>query len=303
MRYFILSIILTIMVISACGGGRGSASDGSGHYEERDVEKIVFHSNRSGDAFQIFVIDYDGTNLLQLTDEGENFFPSWSPDRSMIAYTSVEDEERFQIYTMRANGRFQRNISENQGPEKEPTYTPDGTQLVYASAIQGNYDIWIMNEDGSDKKQLTIHLRDDFAPSVTPDGNYIIFTSARDGNEEIYQMTIQGTEFKNLTQSDSYDSYGMVSPTGDQIVFQSDRTGTPQIFVMNRDGGNPKQVSKDVPMAIRPCFSRDGEKVVYSGGEEDALDLRVVDTDGRNPELLEGQSTPNSSEYPRWSFQ
>ena len=41
-----------------------------------DSRHIIFSSNRSG-AYQLYTVDYDGSNLRQLTSAGENKMPAW----------------------------------------------------------------------------------------------------------------------------------------------------------------------------------------------------------------------------------
>ncbi len=59
----------------------GSSSDESPTYSP-DGRKIAFASTRSYGSrreTQIYVVDVDGANLRQLTREGNNYAPSWSP--------------------------------------------------------------------------------------------------------------------------------------------------------------------------------------------------------------------------------
>ena len=53
-----------------------------------DGSKLAFSSNRTG-TYQIFVMNADGTNVVQLTNSGSsNTQPAWSPDGTKIAFCS-----------------------------------------------------------------------------------------------------------------------------------------------------------------------------------------------------------------------
>jgi Tol biopolymer transport system component len=67
---------------------------------------------------QIYVIDADGTDLQQITDEGENRWPTWSPDGSRIAF--VRDGG---LYTMAPDGSDVREL-EGVRPEGPIAWNP-----------------------------------------------------------------------------------------------------------------------------------------------------------------------------------
>ncbi len=86
-------------------------------------KRIAFSGFTKGKN-QIFTIKPDGSELLQLTDKGNNEEPSFSPDGRFIAFTS-DREGKKSIYTMRIDGEKQRKItpksfSEAFGPSWSP---------------------------------------------------------------------------------------------------------------------------------------------------------------------------------------
>lgn len=52
-----------------------------------DGTKVAFASDRSG-SWQIYVMDADGGNVVQLTSNGNHTQPAWSPDGKHIVYTT-----------------------------------------------------------------------------------------------------------------------------------------------------------------------------------------------------------------------
>lgn len=62
-----------------------------------DEERIAFNSNRTGNE-EIYVIDIDGTGLVQLTHYPEDdAIPVWSPDGSQIAFLSDRENKSVMI--------------------------------------------------------------------------------------------------------------------------------------------------------------------------------------------------------------
>jgi TolB protein len=72
----------------------------------------------------IFVIGIDGQSPIQLThDQGDNEAPSWSPDGSLIVFSSTR-EGPSRIYVMTAYGTDQRRLLDLKGEQTEPDWSP-----------------------------------------------------------------------------------------------------------------------------------------------------------------------------------
>jgi TolB protein len=67
--------------------------------------KWISYVGRTNGKNQIFMLKSDGTDLRQLTFEGNNEGPSFSPDGLFLAYDSDSEGKRG-IYITRGNGAF-----------------------------------------------------------------------------------------------------------------------------------------------------------------------------------------------------
>ncbi len=91
-----------------------------------DATKIAWYRSTPSDS-QVWVGDFDPftqtvSNQQQLTTEGLNFDPTWSPDGSQIAFYSDRDGN-FEIYVMFADGSDQTNITNTpDANETEPSW-------------------------------------------------------------------------------------------------------------------------------------------------------------------------------------
>jgi Tol biopolymer transport system component len=74
-----------------------------------DGTRIAFASNRSG-TNQIYVMNADGSNVVQLTTIGSNTEPAWSPDGSKIIFTSVQGNQS-DIWVMSSTGLNTANLT------------------------------------------------------------------------------------------------------------------------------------------------------------------------------------------------
>ena len=128
--------------------GLATGGADSGPEFSPDHSKIVFDralSTKAPDARSaIFVMDIDGRHLTQLTEYSMNaIYPRWSPDGSRIAFSSngdnFTDALPANIYVIRADGSHLTQITHRSRGSHAftPDWSPDGNQLIYATASPG----------------------------------------------------------------------------------------------------------------------------------------------------------------------
>lgn len=99
----------------------------------------------------IFIMDADGKNKVQLTDNAKaNFAPFFHPDNERIIFASnmdSEDGRTFDLYMINVYGRGLKRITFNPSFDGFPMFTKDGKKLVFASnrnaANEGDTNIFI----------------------------------------------------------------------------------------------------------------------------------------------------------------
>lgn len=176
-----------------------------------DGKELVFVSNRlnasknSTEDFEIFRMDPDGNNLIQLTQNVINDRePIFSPDGSKIAFSSVPGGNS-DISIMNRDGSGVQKLTSHSAKDSEPVFSPDGSQIVFSSNRDGDFNLYVIDKDGSKLQQLTTHSKDDIEPGFLPllSGRKIIFTSKRTGNDELFVMNCVGTATRYITSCDA----------------------------------------------------------------------------------------------------
>jgi Tol biopolymer transport system component len=214
-----------------------------------DRTKLAF--TRPFPTSHIYVMDADGTNLRQLTNDslyGENN-PDWSPDGSRIAF-----ERNGQIVIMNADGTNPTVVPHSdQDADRVPSWSPDGTKLAVArdrgfSQIE---KIWVISLDGTEAVQLTDGWSQDTDPEWSPDGSRIAFTTTREGTTEVYVMNANGTGQTRLTTPVGPSAWPSWSPDGAQIAIAA----AGDVYVVNADGSNPTRLTQDPADDSTPAWA------------------------------------------------
>ena len=170
----------------------------------------------------------DGSNLTRLVQNGaDNFFPTWSPDGTKIAFTSEFHDDSLGMYVMNADGSNLTRLVGNGADNLFPTWSPDGTKIAYFSFQDDSAAIYVMNVDGANPTRLTEFVYVDFdlwtLPAWSPDSTKIAYASETNNNADIYVINADGTQRTRRTESSNIDIYPVWSPDGTKIAYMSIR--------------------------------------------------------------------------------
>jgi Tol biopolymer transport system component len=218
------------------------------------------------DKIAVYVSDLDGTNRKQLfqQDGGGAFSPTWSPDGQWIVFGygavfNARESKPSQLIMSRADGSEKRELTSGPLNSGFPSWSPDGTRIVYRVWTKEERSLQILNLDDGMITKLT--SGNDNFPVWSPLGDRIGFTRDTGGanSYEIFTIRPDGTDLKQLTHAPGNDAHCAWSPDAKYIVFSSSRLGfrdeTPlydgspqpyaELFVMNADGSNQRPITSD----------------------------------------------------------
>ena len=66
---------------------------------------------------------------------------------------------------MNADGTNARQLTNLPAASENPVWSPDGSQVVFQSDRDGNFEIYVMDVDGSNPRRLTHNSAGDYWPS------------------------------------------------------------------------------------------------------------------------------------------
>jgi Tol biopolymer transport system component len=201
----------------------------------------------------IFEANPDGTGLKRLTDgKGYHAEGSYSADGKRIVFCSNrDDEENFEIYTMDADGKNVRKLTNapkcyNGGP----FFSPDGTRVIFRSdrKKKDHLQIYVIDVDGKNEKALTdnpngVH----WGPYWYKDSKHIVYAAADHSdpkvrpNYDLYWMNVETGKTTRLTFAPGADVLPVFSPDGKKLLWTSTRDGMKPAQLYIADFTPPKE--------------------------------------------------------------
>jgi len=171
-----------------------------------------------------------------------------SPDGTMVAYVSDDDEGRRNVFIASLDGTDVQQVTHDQRGAVDPDWSPDGTAIVYTShdATQRpvppmpldypTAELYMRAADGTGTPtRLTTNTEEERAPNWSHHGDRIAYMChAGSPLFEICVMHADGSNQTQLTDNDIGDLTTAWSPDDDRIFFHRPmpEPGTP--FVRNQ---------------------------------------------------------------------
>ncbi|UCE19127.1 MAG: PD40 domain-containing protein [Gemmatimonadota bacterium] len=310
-------------------GNFSSSSDSHGASPGIDVEltgKMVFTSNRDDPLDEFYLMNMDGSHISRLTyntyhEELPDVFVRKEGGQSKIVSKSEllepasevrvtftrelnpGDVFSWEVFDLDVASGEERRLTSNSVIDGHSSWSPDGSQMLFVSWMDGDDEIYIMEpKTGEVVDTLTRNENIiDNDPEFSPDGSKIVFKSDRDtGREQLYIMDITDGQgpVERLTYNENSDHDPVWSPDGRYVAFERYLgpgdwfqegllRGPWAVYVIDVETLTETAVTDTADtttIAWLPVWSPDGSKIAYIQfcGDEN-MDIFVANMDGSHP--------------------
>ena len=188
-----------------------------------DNSSILVVSRDDAGKKQIFKVNPDSAEIKQLTFEGNNTEPSFSPDGEKIAFISdrcakpsrASGGGKAHIYMMESDGSDQKLAIDDavlfEHSLASPAWSPNGKYIAFKCQASG---IWVMDSDGTNARRLTV-MTGDTSPVWAPDGSKLAFIhGVMAGDVGIFLITADGKGIRKYL----YDCQTEDQNTADRVL-------------------------------------------------------------------------------------
>ena len=252
-----------------------------------DTPKIVFTSWR-GNNRDIYLMNPDGTEQVNITNNrADDISPIWSPTGEHILFASDRDGVR-DLYLMGPDGSNVRRVFAKSAVRGGPAWGPDEKQIAYDQGTPGNRFIYIGTIDGKKEERVAIGARPTWSPDGTQivftsgalnkPRRFSLF-NVKTKRLTFFAFPKEPKWVRGPAWSPNGDKLA--------FSWHIDGFREEAIYIVNRDGTDPQEIVGDLTtIASDPIWSPDGTQLLYTQLVNRELHIFKVALDGGKPVQL-----------------
>jgi Tol biopolymer transport system component len=249
-----------------------SANDTIGYFSISQTGSLIYRTGNGAASNQLKWLDRHGTPLADaagpftaITEPGSYSELTLSRDMHNVVVSSGGAARRdIYVFDFVRRGIMGRLISDP-SDNRSPIWSPDGLQVVFSSARDGQEDLYIKPSNGARNEEVLYKSPEPkTANDWSKDGRFLLFTTSDAKTKaDMWYLPMTGErKAMPFLQGSSNEALGQFSPDGRYVVYLSDESGTTGIYVRNFPIGNEKwQISKTT--GVDPRWRADGKEIIY----------------------------------------
>jgi tricorn protease len=219
-----------------------------------------------------------------------------NPDVSATHITFVYGGD---IWLAPKSGGTAIQITNSPGEESFPRFSPDGSEIGYTAAYNGNLDVYVMSTKGGTPTRVTYQSHFDRMVDWHPEGNKLLFASNRQSGarntRQFYLVSKEGGMPEKLAIP--YGDLASFSPDGNKVTyvqritenypFKRYRGGlATDVIVFDLNDNTAEKITKNDATDGKPAWNGDNIFFVSDQAENMRRNIWVYDTKTKSSKQL-----------------
>ncbi len=250
--------------------------------------KIIF-SKGSGKIRDIYICDFNGNNVLRLTNwHTMNILPKWINKKTISFLSYRYGKPSIFLFDLYA-GKAERLFFDSDLSISAIRYDEDKFAIPFNR--DGVVNIFVVNKKGKVLRNLTNSYGINVSPSFTSDFSKMVFVSNRTANPQIYMKSLDSfiSTTQRLTYNGKYNSSPSVSPNDKKVAYISINEGKTYLRVMNIDGTEDKPIIAGYNLDS-PSWSYDSRYVAVTAEFDGIKGIYIINTLNNHYSLATGDN-------------
>jgi Tol biopolymer transport system component len=251
------------------------------HFTVSENGVLVYDSGGETVASQLAWHDRAGKQTSTVGGPGNNASLGLSPDEKKVAVERVEKGSG-DIWLIDMDRNTETRFTFDPAFDLAPIWSPDGTQILFASVRNGPPSLYMKPASGSSNEDLLLNKRRaGIATDWSADGKFILYREINDKSKfDLWILPLEGDRTPKPFLQDDFDKGGAkFSPDGKWVAYYSDESGQYQVYVQPFPGpGGKYQVSSSG--GINPVWRRDGKELFYVASDGKLMAVKVKEGSG-----------------------
>jgi Tol biopolymer transport system component len=246
---------------------------GASYFSTSANGSLAYRRNR-GPNGRLTWFNRKGDSLGSIGDLAGYREVSLSPDGLRVASSEYEGR-RFLIgnldiwlYEFARNNRTRATF--HTANERMPTWSPDGSRIIFASDRAGVYDLYQEVANGAGNDELLLKSGENKFPlDWSRDGRFLLYASVDEKSRYglwvlplSHGPTASGTPVRYLASEFNYHQ-GRFSPDGQWIAYTSNQSGRDEVYVQPFPDSSIDRVKVSQAGGTQPRWRRDGKELFY----------------------------------------
>jgi len=244
---------------------------------------LAFLSARTRNALLVYPLAGGDARTL-VTHAAPLWAPRFSPDGRELAFSRMEADGLWHVWTVPAEGGAARQVTAGKVPEIYPVYSPDGASLLFFTWGREPGRVLRVARPGGVAVPLLPEASNSAYPDLSPDGSRLAVAVSERDRVRVHVAPVAGGPLRALTEGPS--TVPRFSPDGRFIAFSPDRSFGAGVFVVPSEGGEPRRLSETGGW---PVWWPDGRRLGFQAvGSDGNAEIRVVPFEGGSATTLTG---------------